>query len=128
MRGIRSVLVATLIASAAVACGRSAAPYDEAGQPAAQAVTVAVENDYALAVDIWAVTSGHSTRLGSVGPGMSDTLVLDPALMPNGIVELVARPTGGGRLARTGPLNPNPGQTVDFQIGAHLTDSIAIVH
>jgi len=117
MRGIRILFVAAALASTVAGCARTGGAYNTgSAQPAARAVTVSVQNDYMLAMDIYAVASGNSTRLGSVSPGMHETLVLDPALMPDGLVQLVARPAGGGRTIGTGTLNPQAGQTVDWHI------------
>ncbi len=130
MRAIRALVTAAMItgAATATACGRSAAPYDAgSAQPAARAITVSVKNDNMLAMDLYAVTADHSTRLGAVEPGMSDTMVLDPSFLPNGFVEIVARPVGGGRPVSTGSLNPMPGQTIDFEIGFNLSDSRATI-
>ncbi len=129
MRGLKALVAAALIAGAATACGRTAAPYDTgSAQPAARAITVSVKNDNMLAMDIYAVSGGTSTRLGSVGPGLHDTMVLDPSLMRDGLVNIVARPVGGGRPVSTGTLNPVAGQTIDFEIGINLIDSRATLH
>ncbi len=128
MLGLRTLVAAALIAGSATACGRSAAPYDTgSAQPAARAITVSVKNQNMLAMDIYAVSADHSTRLGVVEPGLSETMVLDPGLLPNGFVEIVARPVGGGRAVSTGSLNPSAGQTIDFEIGINLIDSRAII-
>ncbi len=128
MVGIRAIVAALVIGSAAVGCGRTGGAYDQAtGQPAAQAITVSVQNDYMLAMDIYAVSSGVTHRLGQVGPGMSQVLVLDPGYMPNGIVDIVAQPPGGGRSVDSGTINPVAGQTVDFYIGNRLLGSHASI-
>ncbi len=128
MSGIRTLVTAAMIAGAAAACGRSGAPYDQGSEePAARAITVQVQNDNMLAMDIFAVSGGNAHRLGSVGPGLHDTMVLDPGLMPTGLVEIVARPTGGGRPVSTGQLNPSAGQTVEFLIGFNLSESRATI-
>ncbi len=128
MSVVRTLVAAAMIAGAGAACGRSAAPYDEgSAQPAARAITVTVQNDNMLAMEIFAISGGNTHRLGTVSPGLHDTLVLDPGLMLNGFVEIVARPTGGGRSVSSGLLNPYPGQTVDFQIGFNLSESRATI-
>ncbi len=128
MSRARTLMAAALIAGAAAACGRTAAPYDEgSAQPAARAITVTVQNDNMLAMEIYAISGGNTHRLGAVGPGLHDTLVLDPGLMPTGLVEIVARPTGGGRSVSSGLLNPWPGQTIDFTIGFSLGESRATI-
>ncbi len=128
MRGIRMLVAAALIAGGAAGCaGNAASSGMGSDQPAANAVTVSVQNDYMLAMDIYAVTAEHSMRLGSVGPGMHDTLVLDPGFMPNGFVEIIARPPGGGRVVNSGQLNPAAGQTIEFVIDANLVGSTATI-
>ncbi len=128
MRGIRAIVAALVIGSAAVACGRTGGAYDQtSGQPAAQAITVAVQNDYMLPLDIYAVANGRSQRIGNIGPGLKDTFVLDPSFMPTGFVDIVAQPPGGGRGVDTGQLNPVAGQTVEFYIGNRLLGSHATI-
>lgn len=128
MIGIRTIVTALVIGSAVAGCGRTGGAYDQAtGQPAAQAITVAVHNDYMLPMDIYAVANGRSQRIGNVGPGMKDTFVIDPGMMPTGFVDIVAQPPGGGRAVDTGQLNPVAGQTVDFYIGNRLLGSHATI-
>lgn len=128
MIGIRTIVTALVIGSAAVGCGRTGGAYDQAtGEPAAQAITVAVQNDYTLSMDIYAVANGQARRLGNVGPGMTQVLVLDPSMMTGGFVDIVARPPGGGRAVDTGQLNPSAGQTVEFYIGNRLLGSHATI-
>ncbi len=127
MKGMKVLALVAAIAGSVPACAPRASSYGESAQPAARAVTIQVKNDNMLAMDIFAVSGGNTHRLGSVGPGLHDTLVLDPGLLPTGIVEIVARPTGGGRSVSSGALNPWPGQTVEFLIGLNLGESRATI-
>jgi hypothetical protein len=126
--GIRTIVAALVIGSAALGCAPTRVVTSEgSGMPAAQVVAVLVQNDYMLPMNIYAVANGRTQRIGNVGPGMSGTFVLDPGIMVTGFVDIVARPSGGGRSVDTGQLNPVPGQTVDFYIGNELAASHATI-
>ncbi len=128
MRGIGAALVVGMIASAA-ACGRSAAPLDEAGsaEQSADAVTVVVQNDYSEPMDIYAYSGGRTTRLGAVMPGKRSTFVLDAAMMPTGFVKILANAPGGHGVVHSTQLHPTARHTVEFDIGFNLAESRATI-
>ena len=101
---------------------------DAAPTPAAgQAVLVNVTNHYNGPVDIYAAGSGTNYRMGTVLPGFAAQFVLRQAIVGHGPVELLARAGPGTRLVRTDRLQLSPGAIVDFEIGADLLLSTAVI-
>jgi len=121
----RVLIAAAMIAGAATACGRNAGVESGQVQPASGEATVNVANNYMLSMSVYAVDNNNVTRkLGTVGPGMSETYTIDPGIMRMGMVRIYAQPTGGGRVVSTGPLPLAPGNVVDFDIAADLINTI----
>lgn len=77
-------------------------------------------------MEVTAVGSNISHRLGIVHPGMVSEFVLPQAMIGGGTVELFAG-TGGGKDARSGPLLLTPGAIVDFEIRTPPFNSTAVV-
>jgi len=91
-------------------------------------VVVNVTNNYAVAMEIFAVGSGITYRLGSVNPGLDGRFVLRQAmLLSGGQVEFLAQATGFGPRVRSGELQIVPGNVVDFVIETNLIGSQATV-
>ena len=88
-------------------------------------VRVMVTNHFTSPVDVFAVGSGISHRLGLVHPSMSGEFVLPQTLIGGGTLELFAE--AGGARARSGPLLLSPGAVVDFEITNPLFNSTATV-
>ena len=86
-------------------------------------VSVEVTNEHALPMEVFAVGSGISQRLGTVHPGMSGHFVIPQNLVGNGSVRFEARPSGGGQPFRSGETLLAPGAVVDFMIRAQLFNS-----
>ncbi|HET9387039.1 MAG TPA: hypothetical protein VFO67_18030 [Gemmatimonadales bacterium] len=88
-------------------------------------IRIVVTNHYTAPMEVVAVGSNISHRLGIVHPGMVGEFVLPPALVGGGTVELFA---GEGEFrARSGPLLLSPGVVVDFLIRNPLYSSTASV-
>lgn len=90
-------------------------------------VRVEVTNNYALAMEIFAVGSGITHRLGTVHPGMSGTFVLPQNLIAAGAVEFQAHTTASMQRFASGELLLSPGAIVDFQIAPVLFSSSATI-
>jgi len=86
-------------------------------------VSVEVTNEHALPMEVFAVGSGITQRLGTVHPGMSGHFVIPQNLVGNGSVRFEARPSGGGQPFRSGETLLAPGAVVDFMIRAQLFNS-----
>jgi hypothetical protein len=104
------------------ACARGGGA-DEPG-PDRSPVRVEVTNNHALAVEIYAVGSGITQRLGTVDPGMEAQFVI-PQNLTGGSVELQARPGGGRQPFRSDKLLLAPGTIVEFLVAPQLFNSTA---
>ncbi len=104
-------------------CGRRGHQVGPA--PADDAVHIVVTNHYTAPMEVVAVGSNISHRLGIVHPGMVGDFVLPRAMVGGGTVELFAG--DGESRARSGPLLLSPGVVVDFAIRTPLYNSTASV-
>ncbi|MGH7507992.1 MAG: hypothetical protein ACREMZ_00800 [Gemmatimonadales bacterium] len=118
LRGLRVVVPALLLATSA--CAHSGGG-DTA--PAAGSVEVAVTNQNALPMEVYATGSGINHRMGTVHPGMDGHFTIPQNLIGSGSVQFEARPSGGGQLFRSGNLLLAPGSFVEFMIAAQLFNS-----
>ena len=98
---------------------------EEAVQPVDNPVRLEVTNNFALPIEIEAVGSGISHRVGTVHPGMSARFTLPQNLMGSGGVVFIAHPTARTDSFRTDPILLAPGSTVDFSITPQLFNSTA---
>lgn len=128
MNRMKILLAAAIIGSAPAACARNSAYDQGSAQPVSGAASVDVSNNYALAMDVFVVSSGVTTRLGSVSPGMHGVFVIDASLMRTGFVQVLAQPLGGGVIANTGSLPLRPGDVVQFDISANPRFSTTTIH
>ncbi|HWN19173.1 MAG TPA: hypothetical protein VNO19_09685 [Gemmatimonadales bacterium] len=92
-------------------------------RPAREPVSVEVTNRHALPMEIYAVGSGISHRLGTVNPGLSSHFVLPQNLIGSSSVQLEARAGTSGQPFRSGEILMAPGSVVDFVIGSRLFNS-----
>jgi hypothetical protein len=92
-------------------------------RPIDEQVSVEVTNRHALPMEIYAVGSGITHRLGTVNPGLSSHFLLPQNLIGSSSVELEARAGGNLRPFRSGEILLSPGSVVDFVIGAQLFNS-----
>ena len=86
-------------------------------------VSVEVNNRHALPMEVSAVGSGITQRLGTVHPGMASHFTVPANLVGNGSVQFEARPSGGGQPFRSGEVLLAPGAVVDFTIAPQLFNS-----
>ena len=119
MRRLNILLAALVMGSAAAGCAHRTGNEDGSAQPEAAAATVDVSNSYALAMDVFAVSNGTTTRLGAVSPGTHGIFVIEPSLLRTGFIQIVAQPLGGGPVASTGSLALRPGEVLQFEIGSN---------
>ena len=107
--------------------GLGAASCSRTGQAAGEvapesAVGLHVRNNNFLDMDVYAVSAGLATRLGTVTGNSARNFVLDPSLATPDL-RIVAAPIGGNGRASTGQVLVGPGQTIDFTIGSVLQNS-----
>src|SRR5689334_3545835 len=124
MRGKR-VLIGLFAAAATVPVASACSHTQEAGGEVAPATAIGlhVKNDNFLDMDVYAVSDGLATRLGTVTGNGSRNFVLDPSITSNQDFRIVATPIGGNGRASSGNILVGPGQTIDFTIGAILRNS-----
>src|SRR6476620_5909482 len=128
MRTLRSLALALTLAGPAVftAC-RSSNAYDVANSQTGDVVLV-VENQNFYDVDIYALSSGLSTRIGTVsGANSTARFALNPTITNAADFRLIATPIGGNGRAASGPLLVGPGRMVKFTITPSLSQSHAEV-
>ena len=77
-------------------------------------------------MDVYAVSAGLATRLGTVTGNSSRNFVLDPTVATPDL-RIVATPIGGNGRASTGQVLAAPGQTIDFTIGSVLRNSTVFI-
>ncbi len=119
MLGRLRVLVPGLLLAAS-ACSRSGAGEV---RPSEGPVSVEVTNRYSLPMEVYALGSGITQRLGTVHPGMNSHFVVPQNLIGQGSVRFEARPSGDGQPFRSGDILLAPGAVVDFVIAAQLFNS-----
>jgi len=121
------ITVATLVAACA-SSGRHVITSEAGGEVVRSApVTVRVKSEYIGPLVVYAVTEGVSTRLGDVQGSRIETFRLPFTTIPTNGMTLIAVPVGGNGRASTGTLLVRPGATIDFTVGAALTNSAATV-
>jgi hypothetical protein len=115
-----ALFAAFAAASAASACSHTG---QAAGDLApASAIGLNVTNQNFLDMDVYAVSDGLATRLGTVNGNNSRIFTLNPSLAVRDL-RIVATPIGGNGQASTGEVIVSPGQTIEFRIGSTLRNS-----
>lgn len=123
-RFIISLLAAAVTASSVTACARTS---QAAGDIApATSIGLTVTNQNFLDMDVYAVSDGLATRLGTVNGNNTRRFSLHPSLASRDL-RIVATPIGGNGRASTGEVLVSPGQIIDFRIGSTLRNSTVSV-
>ena len=94
---------------------------------AARTAVVNVRNENGRGMELRSILNGQSTFIGSVGPNEQTSILLDPSLLPTGILYLVAIPDDGRGRALVGPLTATKGDKINFTIRPTLSMSDATV-
>jgi hypothetical protein len=119
-----------LFAAAATLSGASACShntYEAAGEVApASSVGLRVANQNFLDMDVYAVSEGIATRIGTVTGNSTKTFILSPSYASQDL-QIIASPIGGTGRASTGPIVVGAGQTIDFRVGSVLTNSTVFI-
>ncbi len=127
MRGLR-MLVGLFAIGATVsslgACSHSNTEYGELA-PNNQ-VAIHIQNQNFLDVDVYAVSNGLASRLGTVTGNGSGNFIVN-ANLTNQNFSIVATPIGGAGRASTGNISVSAGQTVDFRVGSNLRNSSVFI-
>jgi len=120
----------TLLAVPAVGCHRQSTSEAPAAAQAAQSgvVRLVVDNENASDFDVFVIQEGGlRTRIGTANGVSVSQYTLRPDVWTAGAVRLVATPIGGGRTARSEPLNVLGGNTINFTIEPDARTSYATV-
>ena len=120
LRRVWTLAPSLLLCASACAKGGTEGP-----NPTDSPVRVEVTNRHALAVEVYAVGSGISQRLGTVHPGMSAHFALPGNLTTSGSVELEVTPTASNQRFRSGQLLLAPGTIVELRVAPQLFNSTA---
>ncbi len=128
MQGMRILVAAcasAMLLGTANACAR---PSETAAGEVVPVNSAALQlrNDDFLDLDVFAVTDGMATRLGTVTGNASDTFVLDPSMM-NTDLQIVATPIGGNGRASTGKIIVAPGEIIEFRVGYGLKNNTVYI-
>ena len=81
----------------------------------ANVVGLRVQNNNFLDVDVYAVSQGVPTRLGTVTGNSTRDFVVDGSLVTQDF-RVIATPIGARGQASTGAIIVSPGQTIEFTI------------
>ena len=123
MRGMRLVIGLFAMSAAFGAMSACSHAGEAGGELAPQgAVGLHVQNDNFLDVDVFAVSQGMRTRLGTVTGSSSANFMINPSMATQDL-RIVATPIGGMGQASTGSILVQPGQTIDFRVGSILSNS-----
>jgi hypothetical protein len=125
---MRSRLVLTLALAAAVPLGGCHGG-SKSGQvaPATAGVTVEVRNQNFADMDVYVVSEGLATRLGTATGHSTTTFGLDGSFFPSSDLRIVATPIGGNGRASSGIVQISPGQTLEFTIAPLLRASSVLI-
>jgi hypothetical protein len=111
----------------AIAGGCSHTPQASGDVAPATAIGLRVRNDNFLDMDVYAISAGLPTRLGTVTGNSTRNFVLDASMADGQDFRIVATPIGGNGRATTGNIAVSPGQVIDFTIGSTLRNSSVII-
>ena len=124
----RRIIIGLVIASAAVSTGTACSRNREAAGDLAPATAIGltVENQNFLDMDVYAVSDGLATRVGTVTGNSKRSFMLHPSMATRDL-RIVATPIGGNGRASSGDVIVSPGQTIDFRIGSLLRNSTVVI-
>jgi hypothetical protein len=125
MRTLRAVALSLLFVApvAGTAC-RSGNPYDINNRQANDAVLI-VENQNFSDVDVYALSGGLATRIGTVTGNSTMRFSLNASVIAASDFRLIATPIGGNGRGASGVLVARPGQTIKFTVAPVLNQSFA---
>jgi len=128
MRRLRLLVVTLAIGATVPMAGACAHTAQASGDVApSTAIGLRVRNDNFLDMDVYAISEGLATRLGTVTGNSRHNFVLDASVADGRDFRIVATPVGGNGRATTGNIAVSPGQLIDFTIGSTLRNSSVII-
>jgi hypothetical protein len=126
MRTSRMVALSLSLAVLALSACRTGSPYDMERRDATGA-TLVVEDQNFEDMDIYAVSGGLATRVGTVTGLSTQSFFLHQSLINGEVVRIIGTPIGGNGRASSGNLNVSPGSTIRFTIATELRASHATI-
>ena len=126
-RGAGILLAGVALATSACAygLGGGAADVRRVSDPGGP-VQLHVTNGSGGPMEIYALGSGTSYRIGTVHPGFTRWFTLRPTMTVDGPVEFLAQAAGVPTI-RSGVILLRPGDVVDFDLGVHHVNNTATV-
>jgi hypothetical protein len=127
MRGTR-LLIGLMAAGATLSTATACSHPNQAGGELAPATSIGLEvkNQNFYDMDVYAVSQGLATRVGTVTGNTTRTFMLHPSLASQDL-RIVATPIGGNGRASSGNVAVSPGQTVVFTIGSTLRNTTVVI-
>ena len=127
MRRLR-VLVGVFSIAAALPISACSHSQQASGDVApSTAIGLRVRNNNFLDMDVYAVSAGLATRVGTVTGNTTKNFILDASMADGQDFRIVATPIGGNGRASTGNVSVSPGQLIDFTIGSTLRNSSVFI-
>jgi hypothetical protein len=123
---MRRLLIAAIALLLVGGCSRNA-PGDPGPMTEGARVYLEVTNNFALAVEVSAVSAGINQRLGMVHPGMQAHFTLPQALINGRQIEFVVAPSASTTQYRSAEMILYPGEIVDLQVAAVLFNSTTVI-
>jgi hypothetical protein len=124
---MKTLIAAVALTLAGCAYGRGATPGTTLTSAPGTPVQLIVTNNSGAPMQVYAVGTGTSWRMGTVLPGLVGHFVLPQAMLGSDAVEFLASPGDGNPPVRSGRLVLAPGNVVDFEIEAQALTSTARV-
>jgi hypothetical protein len=121
-RVLSGLLMGAMAAFTATACARTNQGEAAGTLAPANVVGLRVQNNNFLDVDVYAVSQGVPTRMGTVTGNSTKSFVVDGSLVTQDF-RVLAIPIGGSGQASTGAIIVSPGQTIEFTVGSILRNS-----
>jgi hypothetical protein len=128
---LKSRILLTLAVAATLGAGcahyNSAAGDVSLSPDASNSAVLVAKNLANESIELRVVTTGESRFIGSVSPGETTSIVLDPTLLPAGNLYVLGISADGRRRAVGGPLAVGKGNEIQFTIQPTLSLSRAYV-
>jgi hypothetical protein len=111
--------------SLSTACGASRSTVASGPEPSSSEIPVQIDNQNFSDMEIYVVSNGQRWLIGQAGGLTKTTLTIRNAIRGDGLVRLLAEPTGGARPIATPTLVVPRGQSIFWTIGSDPATSTA---
>jgi hypothetical protein len=127
-RGRRWRWAAAVTLLAFAACFHNTPEDDADAVPRPDPIPVHVKNENFSDMNVYAVVSGVSRRIGTVQGNSEANFTIDWPMAYGQFITINAIPIGGRGGATTGSLSVGAGQMIDFRVSSILRQSSVSVH